>query len=140
MIVCILGIAVSPYYYTIHMFYLLVVRNKFLESVFQAFTHNLVQLGMLALVSTLVFVIFSIISVDMFAGLAEDTCHTIYECFVVVYNRDVYEDKSQQNDADYKRIIFTLVYTVFFGELLQSVISNIFSGDFAERRDQVKLV
>jgi hypothetical protein len=72
-----MGFLVSPYYYAVHMFYLL-ARNKVLDSIFQAFARNIFLLGGLALASTFIFITFSIMSAAMYAELAEDACHTIY--------------------------------------------------------------
>lgn len=85
-LICVLGMFRSPYYYSAHLFYLF-ARIKLLDNVYQAIFKNLQELLLLGLVSICVFLMLSVLVVNLYAPYATDTCSTMLECFFVVYNR-----------------------------------------------------
>lgn len=68
-LICLLGIFVSPYYYSAHLFYLF-SKVKVLENVYQAVFKNLQELLLLALVSIGIFLVLSVLVVGLYAPFA----------------------------------------------------------------------
>ena len=77
-LVCVLGLFVSPYYYSVHILFLF-AKIKVLENVFKAITYNIYQLVYLALLGIAFFIVFSILSIDTYAPYAEEQyCNSVW--------------------------------------------------------------
>lgn len=87
LLICVLGLFASPYYYSIHLFYLF-SKISVLENVYEALVKNFSQLFYLALFGVGFFVVFSILTLSTYAPFSEEKyCQTLLECFMVVYNK-----------------------------------------------------
>jgi len=68
-LICVLGMFSSPYYYSAHIFYLF-TKVKVLDNVYQAVFKNLQELLLLALVSVGIFLVLSVLVVNLYAPFA----------------------------------------------------------------------
>ena len=134
--ICVLGLLVSPYYYSIHLFYLF-AKIKVLENVFKAVITNIYQLMYLAILGIAFFIVFSILTLDTYAPFAnEEYCNSIWECFLVIYNKEIFMEESEYSETRFRSLSYEVLYSVFFGSLFGNIISGLMTDTFAELRDK----